>query len=84
MKAPPFKAGLFTNELKNQKADKDYPDYINKMVVLDLAEHLGMDKHFILDNHLNSKGHFYIAEELIQTITKLGRKKGRHALPIGF
>lgn len=59
---------LFIKELRNQIQQKEYPSYIQKMQTFALANILTDEDYFILDDHINERGHAKIAQEILKNI----------------
>ncbi len=60
----------FTRALDRLRQSETYPEYIRGMRVVDLSGRLTPDLHYVLDDHLNAKGHQAIADALIEVIGK--------------
>ncbi|MDD5167829.1 MAG: SGNH/GDSL hydrolase family protein [Syntrophales bacterium] len=54
--------------LKKKIADGPYPSYIKNMIVLDFSDTLKTEHYYVLDDHLNKKGHELIADALLKVI----------------
>jgi len=48
--------------------NREYPEFIKNMVILDFAAQLTADKYFVLDDHLIAKGHRIISNEIVPLI----------------
>ena len=59
---------LFVPALQDVIAAGDWPGFIQDMKVVDLAEELGPDLFFRLDDHITADGHHDLAERLWQII----------------
>ena len=60
----------FPAVLKKRIARNDYPDYIRKMIVLDLSNVLQDDNFYVLDDHMNKSGHVIVANVLYKILSK--------------
>jgi hypothetical protein len=59
----------FPAALKKKIAGGSYPDYIRRMIVLDLSDVLHEKNFYVLDDHMNRSGHEIVADVLYQTIS---------------
>ncbi|MGH8550205.1 MAG: SGNH/GDSL hydrolase family protein [Methylococcales bacterium] len=50
------------------KTDSLYPEQIQRIIALRFADKLTTDDYFILDDHINARGHELIAEELAKVV----------------
>jgi hypothetical protein len=62
---------VFTSTLKERIAGGIYPQYIRRMIVLDMSEYLRRDNFYILDDHLTPEGNRVVAEVLLRTINQI-------------
>ena len=60
----------FPESLKKKIASGHYPDFIKNMVVLDFSDMLKPEHFYILDDHLNKKGHEAVADRLSKVINE--------------
>ncbi len=58
----------FPEALKKRIASNGYPSYIAEMAVLDFSKTLNNDHFYVLDDHLNSRGHDLVADALLHII----------------
>lgn len=58
----------FPAALKKKLATGNYPAYLKNMIVLDFSDKLQKDHFYVLDDHLNAKGHRVIADVLAKII----------------
>ncbi len=69
---------LFTPLLRDALEDPAQPEWLRRMLVLDLASRLGPEHFYVLDDHLRPSGHRVVAEELAAVIGA-ARASGRGA-----
>ena len=69
----PAKASKFNAELIRQKNLPQYCAAVRKLIVVDLAGKLHPEHSFVLDGHLNAKGHALVADEIIKSLDRPGR-----------
>lgn len=62
-------SGLFSETLKEEIQNQQYPGFIQGMTVLDMSEILTEEDYFVLDNHINASGHKKIATLLTDHIS---------------
>jgi len=60
----------FPAALKKKIAGGNYPDYIRRMIVLDLSDVLNERNFYVLDDHMNRSGHEIVADVLYQTLSR--------------
>ncbi|MDD4092591.1 MAG: hypothetical protein PHQ63_08515 [Smithellaceae bacterium] len=60
----------FPAALKKKIADGNYPDYIRRMIVLDLSDALNESNFYVLDDHMNRSGHEIVVDVLYQTLSR--------------
>jgi len=60
----------FIRALDRLRQSETYPAYIRGMRVVDLSGRLTPDLHYVLDDHLNARGHQAIADAIIEVIGK--------------
>jgi lysophospholipase L1-like esterase len=60
----------FIRALDRLRQSETYPPYIRGMRVVDLSGRLTPDLHYVLDDHLNARGHAAIADAIIDAIGK--------------
>lgn len=65
------KGNTFLAELKKEIADEKYPAFIRNMKIVDVQPLLTEDDYFILDDHINTKGHIKVSQELVKAIQNL-------------
>ncbi len=58
----------FTDKLKQEIRKKKYPYFIQNMNVISMTDVMNTDDFFILDDHLNSKGHQNVALLLLELL----------------
>ena len=58
----------FIRALDAARRDEKYPPYIRNLRVVDLSQTLTPAMHYVLDDHLNPKGHAAIADALVGVI----------------
>jgi len=58
----------FTQELKKKTSDKEQPDFIQRMIVIDMAKYLKDENFYILDGHLNNTGHEVVADAICRIL----------------
>ncbi|MFC1809119.1 SGNH/GDSL hydrolase family protein [Candidatus Omnitrophota bacterium] len=64
-----FASKKFINELKDEVNKSPYPDYIkNALYVPKPTKYKYPEFHFIIDGHLNAKGHAFIAKQIAQKL----------------
>ena len=63
----------FVTSVRNEiKSESSYPDYMKEMRVIDFHGKLQSDEHcFVLDDHMNSRGHALVADTLAKVIASL-------------
>lgn len=59
----------FIRTLEEMIANNEYPDFIERIKTVDLSQILRKDHYFILDDHLNAKGHRAVAKEIIRVMS---------------
>jgi lysophospholipase L1-like esterase len=62
----------FIRALDAARRSEQYPAYIRNLHAVDLSKTLGPEMHYVLDGHLNAKGHAAIADALMDMM------KARH------
>ena len=60
----------FIRALDRRHRSETYPAYIRGMRVVDLSGRLTPDLHYVLDDHLNARGHQAIADALIEVLER--------------
>ncbi|MBL7132109.1 MAG: hypothetical protein ISS45_12040 [Candidatus Omnitrophica bacterium] len=60
----------FIPRLRQKIHLKDYPNYISNLIAVDLSNKLTEDCYYILDDHINAKGHKIIAREILKIISE--------------
>jgi len=60
----------FIRALDRLRQSETYPAYIRGLRVVDLSGRLTPDLHYVLDDHLNARGHQAIADAIIDAIGK--------------
>jgi hypothetical protein len=58
----------FLSELKKEIADEKYPAFIRNIKIVDVQPVLKEEDYFILDDHINTKGHVKVSLELVKAI----------------
>ncbi len=58
--------GKFIERLRKEIASGDYPGYVERMVLL--SDDVPTSGYFVLDNHMNGKGHRFLAERLARAV----------------
>jgi len=58
----------FIRALDAARRNEKYPPYIRNLRVVDLSQTLTPAMHYVLDDHLNPKGHAAIADALVAVI----------------
>ncbi|MBN1870927.1 MAG: hypothetical protein JW847_10165 [Candidatus Omnitrophica bacterium] len=60
----------FLTALNREKRRPKYPRHIQNLSTVELSSHLPEEYHFVLDGHINKKGHDKVAEEVIRVLEK--------------
>lgn len=64
--------GKFIGQLNERLAAKDHPLF-DRLLALDLSNTLSPDDYYVLDDHLNARGHQVVARRLIELMAKSGK-----------
>jgi hypothetical protein len=64
--------GEFISALRAEIARGDYPGYIEAMKTLDVSRDLTDDAFWVLDDHMNARGHAVVAERVIELLGMAG------------
>jgi hypothetical protein len=62
------KGNTFLEELKKEIADEKYPAFVRNIKIVDVQPLLTENDYFILDDHINTKGHVKVSQELVKAI----------------
>ncbi len=62
---------VFLDEVEKQVSANDFPLYIKNIKTIRLANLLSEDDYYILDNHINEKGHEKVGQKLFEYLQKL-------------
>lgn len=62
------KGNTFLTELKKEIANEKYPAFIRNIKIVDVQPLLTEQDYFILDDHINTKGHVKVSQELVKAI----------------
>ena len=54
----------FINELKNTLQNEEWKNVAERIIPLDVSSGLTENSYYILDDHMNAKGHAFVANEL--------------------
>ena len=73
---PGPRASRFLAELHGALAAASLPRHLRQATVLDAYPVLARDDYFVLDEHLNARGHRVVAEALVGAIRKLDGDSG--------
>lgn len=65
----------FPDGLKKKLSAGNYPSYLKNMIVLDFSDKLRKEDFYILDDHLNARGHMIIADVLAKVIEQKKAEK---------
>jgi hypothetical protein len=58
----------FLSELRKEITDEKYPAFIRNIKIVDVQPVLNEQDYFILDDHINTKGHVKVSRELVKAI----------------
>jgi hypothetical protein len=60
----------FIRALDRLHRSATYPPYIRRLRVVDLSQRLTPDMHYVLDDHLNARGHAAVADALMEVMDR--------------
>ena len=61
----------FTKNVDELKQSSEYPDFVRNLIVVDLAAKFTDEHFFVLDDHINARGHEFVANEILDTMGRL-------------
>lgn len=65
---PVYTTPSFIRTLSKMKNDASYPEFVRTMKLIDVCDHVKTEDYFILDCHLNEKGHRKVADAVLQAM----------------
>jgi hypothetical protein len=61
----------FIENVDALKQSSKYPDFVRNLIVVRLASKLTEEHFFVLDDHINARGHDFIANEILDALERL-------------